>query len=83
MGIIKHCCGRLAHHFLQLAAHQQVEHLVGAAEFHIGLDDNGVVGLEQRVQQLSDGYGALFGETLGEVGPLQKLGHSEAPGQIR
>ena len=73
----------LAHHALQLPANQQIEHLVGAAELYIGLDGNGVVGLQQRVEQFRDGDGFLVGEPGGKVGPLQELSHSEHAGQFK
>ena len=72
----------LPHHSLEVAAHQQVELLVGAAEFHVGLDGHRVVGLEQRVKQLRDGNGTLCPEALGEVVPGQELGHGKAAGQV-
>lgn len=38
--------GFLPHHLLQLAAHQQIEHLVGAAKLHVRFDLHRVVGLK-------------------------------------
>ena len=49
--------GALAHHRLQLPAHQEVELLVGAAEFDIGLDGYRIISLEQGVEQLGEGDG--------------------------
>ena len=47
----------LAVRALQLAAHQQVERLVGAAELDVGLDRHRVVPLQQRVQELHHAIG--------------------------
>ena len=47
----------LAHHGLQLPAHQEVELLVGAAELDVGLDGHRVVGLQQGIEQFGDGDG--------------------------
>ena len=56
-GTMKHLLRALAHHTLQLAAHQEVELLVGAAELHIGFDGHRVIGLEQGVEKLGQGDG--------------------------
>ena len=42
-------------HALQFAADQQVELLVGAAQFDVGLQRHRVVTLHQRVEELMDG----------------------------
>src|SRR5437660_5304910 len=42
----------LSERLLDLASEQQVEELVGAADLHIGLDGNRVVGLAERIQDL-------------------------------
>ena len=73
--------GTLSLHLLQFPAHQQVEPLVGAAELHVRPDLHRIVGLKQRVEQLSNGDGPLLLEPLGEVVTLQKLGHGELSGQ--
>ena len=44
--------GLHAHLLHELATGEQVEQLVGAPELHIGLDDHGVVGLHDRVEEL-------------------------------
>ena len=79
---MKHCCCLCPHHGLKVAANQQVEPLVRASELHVRLDRHRVVGLEQRVQQLRDGYGLLRTEPLGEVVPCQELRHCEAPCEV-
>ncbi len=56
---------------LQLAADQQVEFLVGAAQFDVCFQRNGVVALHQWVQQFVDGDRSLFFEALGEVLALE------------
>ena len=40
-----------AHLLHELAAGEQIEQLVGAAEFDVGLDDHRVVGLHERVEK--------------------------------
>ena len=73
--------GALAHHLLQVAAHEQVEPLVRATELDVGVHGNGVVGLEQRVEQFGDGDGLIGGVPLREVVAGQYLGHGEAAGK--
>jgi hypothetical protein len=53
-GIVRHDLRRLADILLQLPADQQVELLVGAAEFDVGLQGDRVVALHQRIQELMD-----------------------------
>ena len=72
----------LAHHGLQLPPQEQVELLVRTTELHVRLDDYRVVGLEQGVQKLGDGYGPVGGIPFGEVVPGQKLGHGEPAGEL-
>ena len=66
---------------LQLAAHQQVEFLVGAAELDIGLERDRVVALRQGIQQLVHRDRLLFHEALVEVLALQHLRDGELRGQ--
>ena len=72
--------GPLAHLLLEVAPHQQVEHLIGAAELHIGLYLHRIVCLEQWVEQLGYGNRLVVGEPLGEVIALEELGHCELTG---
>ena len=62
---------------LQLAAHQQVEFLVGAAELHISLQRNRVVTLRHGIEQLVHSDRLLFHEALVEVIALQHLRDGE------
>ena len=66
---------------LQLASHEQVEFLVGAAEFDVGLERHRVVALRDGVEQLVHGDGLLFGEALVEVFALEHLRDRELGGQ--
>ena len=59
---------------LQLTADQEVETLVGAAEFDIGFKLNRVVSLHQRVDQLVHGNRCLGSKTLGEVVAFKQTG---------
>ena len=65
----------------KLAAHQEIEHLVGAAKLHVGFDSYRVVGLEQGVKQFGDGDGSVLAKALGKVVPFEELGDGEPPGQ--
>src|SRR5581483_7408695 len=58
---------------LQLAAGEDVEELVGAAHLDVGLDRDGVVCLEKRVQQVLDGDGRLLLHALAELLALEHL----------
>ena len=66
---------RLPHHPLELAAYEQVKHLVRTAEFHVRFDDDRIVGLHQRVQEFRDSDRLVFRKSPGEVIPFQELGH--------
>ena len=66
---------------MQIAAHQQIEHLVGAAELDVGSYGHRIVCLEQRVEKLGDGYGVVLREAAGEVVALEELGHGKLAGQ--
>ena len=67
----QHDLRRLAVVFLQAAAHQQVELLVGAAELDVGLQRHRVVALHQRIQELVDRDRLLRGVALGEIVALE------------
>ena len=60
---------------LDVAPHQQVELLIGAAQLDIGLDRNRVVALQQRVHQLEHRDRRAGGEPLGEVVTLDDVRH--------
>ena len=77
----KHDLRRLVVVALELASHEQVEFLVGAAEFDVGLERHRVVALRDGVEQLVHGDGLLFGEALVEVLALEHLRDGELGGQ--
>ena len=66
---------------LEVAAHQQVELLVGTAHFHIGLEGHGVIALAEGIDEFVDGDGALLAEALFKVVALHHAGHGVAGGQ--
>ena len=66
-----------AHLLHELAAGKQVEQLVGAAELHIGLDDDRVVGLHERVEEFVQADGLAVGVAVVEVVALKDAGHRE------
>jgi len=72
----------LAVFLLQVSAHQQVELLVGTAEFQVGLQRHRVVALHQRVQQLVDGDRAAGAETLCKVVTLEHARQRVLRGQV-
>ena len=59
---------------LDVAAQQQVELLVGAAELDVGAHRDRVVALEQRVEQLEHRDRLAAAVALGEVVALEQLG---------
>ena len=64
-------CGGSAVGLHDRAAHEQVELLVGAAQFHVGPDRDAVVALQQRVHELEHGDGLVGQIAAGEVVSLQ------------
>ena len=78
----QHALRRLAVVLLQLAPHQQVELLVGAAEFDIGLHGHGIVALAQRVEEFVDGDRLAAGVALGEVVALEHARDGVARGEL-
>ena len=58
---------------LHFAAYEQVEFLIGAAEFDIGFEGDGVVSLDQRVEQFVDRNRFFFVKTFMKVLTLEKL----------
>ena len=72
----------LAGLLLEVAAHQQVEQLVGAAELHVGLDLDGVVRLEQRVEELHQRDRGPPSLALGEVVALEHPGDRDVRGEV-
>ena len=71
----EHTLLRLTIFRLQMATHHQVELLVGAAHFQIGLERHRVIALQQRVQKLVQADGAAFGKARVEVVALHHAGH--------
>ena len=67
--------GALVEMALQITAHGHIEFLVGAAEFHIGIDGHRVVALEQRVEEFMQGNGRAAAVALGEILFGQHLAH--------
>lgn len=69
--------GGLAEVALEVAAAHEVELLVGAAEFHVGLEGDGVIPLGDGIEELVQGDG-LFGlKALVEVFAFEHLGDGE------
>ena len=66
---------------LEVAAHQQVELLVGAAHFHVGLEGHGVIALAEGIDEFVDGDGALLAEAFFKVVAFHHAGHGIAGGQ--
>ncbi len=64
-----------------MAADQQVEFLVGAAQFDVGFQRHRVVALQQGIEELVDGDGQAFLVALGEVVALQHAGHGVLGGE--
>ena len=65
---------------LQIAAHQQVEGLVGAAQLDVGPKGHRVVGLRDRVQELVQADGPPAGIAAREIFTLEHLRHREVGG---
>lgn len=63
------------------APDQQVEGLVGAAHFDVGLERHGVIPLHEGVEELVQGDGRVFAVTLGEVVALHHAGQRVAGAQ--
>ena len=68
---------------LELAAGHQVEELVAAADLHVGLHRDRVVGLHQRVEELADVDRVVALEAAGEIVALQELRHREVRGEAQ
>ena len=66
--------------FLQLAADEHVEELVGAAELDVAFEHDGVVALHERVEKLDDGDRAVARVALGEIVALQHAGDGHLAG---
>lgn len=63
------------------APDQQVEGLVGAAHFDVGLERHGVIPLHEGIEELVQGDGRVFTVTLGEVVALHHAGQRVARAQ--
>jgi hypothetical protein len=66
----------------QVAADEEVEELVGAAELDVVLQRDRVVGLEQRVEELVHVDRPLLLEALGEIVALQHARHGVLRAQL-
>jgi len=75
-----HCCSWP--YYLQLAANQQIEFLVGATQFQVGLQRHRVVALHQGIQEFMHGDGHAALEALGEIVTLHHARHRVARGQL-
>ncbi len=67
---------------LQLAADQQVELLVAAAQLHVGLQGHRIVPLHQRIKQFVDGNRFPVLVALGKIVALEDAGHRIGGGQL-
>ena len=56
---------------LNFASHQQIEFLLGGAQLHIGLEHHGIVGHQQRIEQLVNGDGLIACQARAKVFVLQ------------
>jgi len=66
----------------QLAANQQVEFLIGTAQFKVGLQGYRIVTLHQRIEEFMHRNRCAFLEAFGEVVALHHARHSVARGQL-
>ena len=71
----QHALGRHAGIFLQLAAHQQVELLIGTAQLDVRLQRDRVIALQQRIEEFVNRDGLAAGVALFEVVALHHAGH--------
>ncbi|MNM45771.1 hypothetical protein D3C81_566990 [compost metagenome] len=71
----QHALGGHAGIFLQLAAHQQVELLIGTAELHVRFQRDRVIALQQRIEEFVNGDGLTAAVALLEVVALHHAGH--------
>ena len=67
--------GFLFENFLQLPAHEQIEFLVGPAEFNVGLEMNRVIALQQRINKFQEADLFFVFKTFLEIRTGQHLGH--------
>ena len=81
MGTSRHCWGLCPIMDWSSRPRSRLNFLVGAAELNVGLNDCGVVGLEEWVEELGDGDGAIGLEAIGEVLTGEDLGDGEAAGE--
>ena len=81
----RHREGNLGLHALgahEITAGEQVKDLVVAAHLEVGLDDDGVVGLKHRVDELVQCDGAALGVAVVEVLALKDAGNVELAHEI-
>jgi hypothetical protein len=64
---------------LDVTPEQQVELLIGAAQLDVGANGDGVVALEQRIEELQHRDRGVRGEPLGEVLALDDLSDGRSP----
>ena len=67
---------------LQFAADEEVEALIGPAQFEVGFERDRVVALHERIEKLVHGDGELFGVALGEVFTFEKTRERVARGEL-
>ena len=72
-----------AHGAHEVAAREQVEDLVVAAHLEVGLDHDGVVGLQHRVDELVQGDGLALGVAVVEVLALEDASHVELAHELQ
>jgi hypothetical protein len=72
---------RLAGVALEVAAHEEIEFLIGAAELDVALEHDGVVALHDGVEEFVDADGLLGLEALVEVFALEHLGDGGLGGE--
>ena len=63
---------------LQRASHEQVERLVGAAHFNIGLHGYGIIRLSERIEKFVNGNRTLFLIPFGKIVTFEHAGYGAA-----
>ena len=67
---------------LQFSPHQEVEFLVGASQFDIGLQRHGIISLHERIQEFMNADRLLFLEALMKIIPLHHARDPIVRGQL-
>ena len=78
----QHDLGLLPVNFLQLPTHQQIEFLIRPAQFHVGLQFNGIIALDQWIEEFVNGDGLAVFITGIEIFPFQHPRHGVFGGQL-